>query len=508
MLKRAFPSANRLDLTWLGLSLAAFVALCWPLRRFTTDDAWISARSASNIVDGHGFVWNVGGPRVEPFSNPLLVAAEAVARAAGLEPIAAARAIGVGSALLLLVALARLAPEICGRTATHVALALTALCAPLALWALGGLETLPTALVLTVGVLLAARGRPGRGGALGAGVVLALLPWLRPEGIVVAVAIAVAAEARDVLRRDERRAALGRFAWLAGLPTASWIALEAERMLVYGRWLPNSVVYKTGSGPLLEVLGIFVGQALPVLLAAAGGLLVARRRQRLIAVPPLVYGIGALGALDSVNSFSRFLLPTWPMLALLCGLAFAAIGRRVRVPAVAIGGGLALAAYMALASSGSLPHVRSFTHRYVDCRVGARTDASAWLRANTPRQAAFSLSDVGQVSAHVDDRVSIDAVMLTDPLIQKTGSPDNTERVNRVFSEHPDVIMIVSAAPDRLVPRYPNEQALSRDPRFAAYRLRHIARGPTQRRCAYQLFIYERARAAPQITAGLGLRGN
>src|SRR3954447_11304786 len=65
------------DRLWLGACITGFLTLCSLLRRFVTDDAWITARYAENAASGHGFAWNPGGPRVEGFSNPLLVAAEA-----------------------------------------------------------------------------------------------------------------------------------------------------------------------------------------------------------------------------------------------------------------------------------------------------------------------------------------------------------------------------------------------------------------------------------------------
>src|SRR3712207_3034780 len=81
---------------WAVVALAAGVhlALCWLFRGFITDDAWISVRYAENLADGNGFVWNPGGPRAEGFSNPLLVALEAVAHAAGWSAPGAARGLG------------------------------------------------------------------------------------------------------------------------------------------------------------------------------------------------------------------------------------------------------------------------------------------------------------------------------------------------------------------------------------------------------------------------------
>ena len=70
---RSWPAREDLGWAVVGLSALVHLALCWLLRGFSTDDAWISVRYAENLAAGEGFVWNPGGPRVEGFSNPLLV---------------------------------------------------------------------------------------------------------------------------------------------------------------------------------------------------------------------------------------------------------------------------------------------------------------------------------------------------------------------------------------------------------------------------------------------------
>src|SRR3954451_23104477 len=137
---------RRADLVWLAACCAGFLVLCWLLRRFVADDAGITARYAHNVGVGHGFVWNPGGPPVEGFSNPLLVAIESLARVAGVHAIGTARAVGIVSGIGLLATLHPLPPPLVGRSATRVALGVTAFYPPIALWAVGGLETLPMVL--------------------------------------------------------------------------------------------------------------------------------------------------------------------------------------------------------------------------------------------------------------------------------------------------------------------------------------------------------------------------
>ena len=344
---------------WLAGAVAAFLSLCLALRGFVTDDAYISLRYAENLAAGHGFVWNPGGPRVEGFSNPLLVLAEALATRLGVGGIEVARALGVGAGVALLVLIYRRAPALVGPTATRVALALVALFPPFALWAVGGLETLPAALAVTAGVLALCRRD-----LVTAAVALGVLPWLRPEGLVVALAVVAAA------RLPPRRALA-----VAAVPIASQTLLEAGRFAVYGHLLPNSALYKAAAGGTFDVIAKLAATAAPVVVGGIAGALLARGRVRLLAVPPLVYLLGSLRMLDSADAFGRFLLPTWPQWALLAGLAAAHARPR--------GGLAALAIIVALAGAVDLYSVTRFDTRYGACEVTARTGAATWLRGHT-----------------------------------------------------------------------------------------------------------------------------
>src|SRR4051812_7133278 len=507
---RRRSSSLTLDRVWLGACVVAFLVLCWLMRRFVTDDAWITGRYAENLAHGHGFVWNPGGPRVEGFSNPLLFYAEALASVVGISPIAAARVIGVGCGAGLLAVIHRLAPPVVGRPATRVALALTALYPPMALWAVGGLETLPpprpppppmalwavgglepppTALAATAGVLLLASPAVDRRRALQAGLVLAALPWLRPEGIAIALAVAVLAEAPGLLHRRTRRPAFVHLALAAGIPLASQVVLELERLVVYGHLMPNSVIYKSGAGTGWEVLDKFAEQASPLLVAAAVGLVLARGRQLLLAVPPAVYLLGSQGTLDSVNDFSRFFMPMWPQCALLVGLGVAVASRglgRVR-PAVALAAGLAVVVMIVTPESGDLDTTRSWSEYYAACRDGARADAADWLRTHTVAGTSFAMTDTGQTPA-LARRHAIDQVLLNDPLIQRTGPLSKQHRARLVLKRHPDVLALASKTPDHYTAYYAIDGDVAKDPRFDRYQLEYVARGAGAD-CNYHLFL-------------------
>lgn len=262
-------AAYPVGLAIMVLSAIGMVLLCYRLRDFTADDSWISVRYAENLAEGHGFVWNPAGVPVEGFSNPILVYGEAVAHGLGWSSISFARTLGTVCAVACVCLVYLRGRQIVGELAARSATVLTGLCPAEALWAVGGLETTVTALVLTAGVLELARQRDGRPWL--AGVLLGLLPWLRPEGLAVALPVAVFCALPGLLRQTTRRRALILLAVIGGVPRFSQGLLEIVRLAAYGHLLPNSVYYRLGTGGIIEMALKFVRQAWPVLSLAAVG---------------------------------------------------------------------------------------------------------------------------------------------------------------------------------------------------------------------------------------------
>jgi arabinofuranosyltransferase len=487
----AAPTPSARGWTVVGLSALLHLALCWLLRGFLTDDAWISVRYAENLAAGEGFVWNPGGPRVEGFSNPLLVAFEALAHVAGWSAPGAARLLGVASGLACVVLVYARGRLVVGECAARTASLLTACSAPFAFWAVGGLETLLVALAVTAGTLEVARRDGGR--VLPAAAAFAVLPWLRPEGLVVAAAVVAVGELPDLFRAAARRRALLRISVLGGIPLASQLLLEALRLGLYGHLLPNSVLYKSGAGDGLTVLDRFLDEAqLPTVLAVVGVLLLSGRA-RLLAVPPVVYVLGSIGTLDSANGYSRFFMPVWPLIALLASVAVGwgvtALTRRVGAVA-----GAALMAAAGLAVLGVSPadvrSVQAEQQRYMDCRVGAREAAVDWLRT-TPPDTSFAISDAGLVAARAEGRSAVDNFFLNDPLIQETGRIPFRERADLVHRRSPDVLVLSSREEGRFVGYYPTEQAIYDHPAMSEYRLAYVANGHGAG-CNYHLMLFQR----------------
>jgi hypothetical protein len=178
--------------------------------------------------------------------------------------------------------------------------------------------------------------------------------------------------------------------------------------------------------------------------------------QRLLAVPPLVYGLGSVGALDNVNFFSRYFLPIWPLCALLTGVAVAAVARHLgRLSAtVAPTGALALVGAMLFLMPGEARALHGWSGWYAGCREEVRETAAAWLRAATPLDARFSISDAGLVPVLAGGRTAIDQLWLNEPILQHTGPRTAQQHADYVLARRPDAILLASQSAHTLVPLY------------------------------------------------------
>ncbi|MBX3729985.1 MAG: hypothetical protein KF858_12425 [Candidatus Sumerlaeia bacterium] len=256
-----------------ALLLAALAVHAHALSRvwaLTVDDAYITLRYARNIVEGHGFVYNPGGPVVEGFSNPLLLLWQVIAYALGFgRTIVATKVLGVLSSMAMLLATAGLAAdllrwtlpqeELRQRVLPVVALgpALLAGSLSIACIAVMGLEGSLFGMLLTIGGWMAMRVLRGEGGLLASiagGVALGLACWTRPEGIAWALAVPTAVVGIRAIERQPLRPALVLAAGAIGL----WLALIALRLAIFGYPQPNTYYAK------------MAGEAMPRMQSALG----------------------------------------------------------------------------------------------------------------------------------------------------------------------------------------------------------------------------------------------
>jgi arabinofuranosyltransferase len=325
-------------------ALALYALLAWRLD-FVCDDAFISFRYARNLAEGHGLRFNLTtGPPVEGYSNFLWVLWLGLLHGLGLDIVVASRVSSAlcGAALVAVVtrlAQRRLALSPAGTLATAL---FAASLPPVALWATGGLATMPTALFVALAFerLL---GDPERPRGWQAGALAALAALTRADGAAWGLMLLGGGFLAWLVSGRERRMLV------AGLQAFAVLALVvgahvAWRLGYYGDFLPNTARVKAGfSRHRLERGLDYVAATLLTLPAIPAALLLSIRGWRAELVRlwlPLVLmlaGTLAYGAYvgGDFMPMGRFLFPALALSPLLLGLAWR--GARGRVRTLALG---------------------------------------------------------------------------------------------------------------------------------------------------------------------------
>jgi len=212
---------------------------------FEIDDAYISFRYATNMLDGHGLVFNPGDP-VEGYSNFLWVLLSAVGMAMGIDPLLWARILGLGAFLGIMVFVPRMVGRLSQRAAwlSGAGAVFIACCGPLACWSFAGLETSFFALLalLAWGAAVSRR-------QLSTGILALMLSLSRPDGLALGVAFVLWSLLPPAVPPVKNQSP-SRRPWLrwAGLVLflAGVLAHFLWRHATYGEWLPNTYYAKTG----------------------------------------------------------------------------------------------------------------------------------------------------------------------------------------------------------------------------------------------------------------------
>ena len=207
----------------------------------TTDDPFITYRYASNLLAGHGPVFNIG-ERVEGFSSPLhlLLVVLLLKIIPSVDILFKAKLLGVALAALALWQTGRLARAVGLSSGEGVlAQALVALNNNFALAAVNGMETTLAVCLVLGSVLAFGREVAGRGGVYSSGLLfLALLA--RPDAAGLFIALAVV---RVFLTLGKRLLWWDMLGWASAflLPTAG---LLLARFSYYGQIVPNTYYAK------------------------------------------------------------------------------------------------------------------------------------------------------------------------------------------------------------------------------------------------------------------------
>lgn len=265
------------------LTVCAVAHLAYYFPR-VVDDLFISLRYASNLVHGRGAVYNVG-ERVEGYSSPPWMFAQAIGIALHAEPVTWTKALAVAAFAGLVVALHRVGREQirAGAWIAWIAPAMVVANSYVVNWTMLGLET-PAHLALLVASGFALerfaatndddRAQRRRSGAW-AFVFTTAFATVRPESLLhlAAIVVGVVAASRSRAELRARITRLGVVLVPAGVVLA---ALLVARRSYYGAWVPHTFFVKgTGAGSAFDLhkLDPLNGEGAPIFerLFLAGG---------------------------------------------------------------------------------------------------------------------------------------------------------------------------------------------------------------------------------------------
>jgi len=408
-------SRNPIAAALLGVLLAA-PGCAW-LWGYTVDDALITARVATHIAQGVGARFNPHGPvadAVTPLGYAQLLAA--FGRTDVLATFTLAKWLGACAWLSASGLLTQLIARVGTRALRFMPLAIVALSAPLAAWAVSGMETAFVTLLTTAGLFA------GRAAVLCLGVAAAL----RPELLPFVTALALGKIATTPLKRGR--------AWLAACALAPSALVVALRWFYFGRAVPLSFYAKPSdfAHGLRYALGAFAFTGLPwLLLATPREFAGVPREARGLFIALLAHGAALVLCGGDWMAFYRLAVPVLPAAALAAShvaehsrLVFA-IPRLV----FALAGALLLAI-------GLGPSARN---------VGVeRTRLIAQARPVFARDLRIATLDVGWVGAASDADV-IDLAGVTDPEVALFPGGHTSKRIPGpwLFARQPTAVVLL-----------------------------------------------------------------
>ncbi len=477
---------RRLDLLLLGgvlaWALVRFVEVCRGYWAYTVDDAYITLRQARNLVEGYGFVYNPGGPRVESYTNHLLFLWQALWLALGADGLFWTKVLGtmagaatlVGSVYTGWLLVERLRPVGAGRlplAGLAAAPLLLSMSPILFTGSVSGLETsLFTALVTWGGCLsLRLLEETPRGEvAMAAGGLLGLAIWTRPEGIAWLAGFAVAVGVARLARRQSLRPLL----LMGAVGLGFFLILTIWRLAIFGYPVPNTYYAKMGQPALHRLRGgwgyltdfLFANGGLWLLGAAFLGLLGSGAvRRRAVGITALAAAAGVLLAWYEGGDWIPHLRLISPVMGLLAGGAAAGLVLAAsRLPRA----GVFLAVLLPLA--GWSVYTRAARPELLRANAEIQTRVFGWNDAhkplgqwlgewNTDRLAAgepnlvVAIEDIGLVGWHGGTEI-IDLAGLADPYWAHLhyASPGISYPADHLLKERrPDVVVIVSQSGGR-----------------------------------------------------------
>jgi arabinofuranosyltransferase len=240
-----FPP-SRVQLGLLIFCGAAFVAHAIWLA-CVAEDSYITYRFARNVVEGHGFVWNVGAGPVEGFSNFLWLQLCVVALKLRLDPGLVTQVVGVVAGVATLLVTWHFARRVLrvSHAGALFSVATLAAAGPLAAWASSGMETVFFTLCVTSAVYYASFFTSSADPRLGFLTACALFAatLTRPEGFGIACIVLGTVVCFSSSRSQRRQAFV-----VAAAYSVAFAVYFMWRYVTFGYPLPNTFYAKTGGG--------------------------------------------------------------------------------------------------------------------------------------------------------------------------------------------------------------------------------------------------------------------
>jgi arabinofuranosyltransferase len=388
---------------------------------YVVDDAYISFRYARNLTEGHGLVFNPG-ERVEGYTNFLWVILIALGMRMGADPVRLAKALCFAFAVLSMITVYYYYGKMYGRRAWErfLPVGLIAVSPPIAVWALGGLETTMFAFLVTAAILahIASRGRDGV--PLASSMLVGLAALTRPEGMVFAAILFV-----DMLVKPKRKRHI--LVWLIPL-ALMYIPYFTWRYEYYGWLFPNTFYAKTGGGPGQIVRGFAYARDF---LLSPGGVVcllavvpaaVERSRRTLLPLVSCIVWAGYVVAIGGDGlAMYRFAVPVLPICYRLSAKGLAIVFDRTGLGEATVAKnairGVALGICLLLVLSASLgSKERDFVLTDRMLVEGHWIPIGKWLRGYARPDESVAVGMAGAIP-YYSRLYTIDMLGITDPHI-------------------------------------------------------------------------------------------
>ena len=376
-------------------------ALAWP---YTVDDAFVIGRYAARLASGRGYTFvdgveGVDGPATDGVTGPPALLLGVLASLLGIDPVDAAKAVGLLAGALAVGVLVYAAQQrVVGRLAAPVAGLFLVLAPSYLVWSVAGLETGIAALasiVLAASVLSSPQ--PVR-----AGFAAAVLVSFRPECIPLAAALL-----SYLFRRRNPNA----MKWAAILPALAWATIIVFRLSMFGTVGPLSLAAKPPDlvhGAVYALRVLTYGTAFvaipPALYAARGS-----RRMRVLGVSILVHLLAITLSGGDWMPGVRLFVPALPLLAWMVGVGISDLARLRPSPLT-----LGSAIFVVLAVPLALFVFE--TERAREAGATREREGRALARYLDERAHRVALIDVGFLS-YVGHFSPVDLAGITDPSI-------------------------------------------------------------------------------------------